>query len=127
MVLGLLLACADGGASVRVAIVDSDGAPFAGANVEYRVDRGAYVPADCATGAEPDACSAYVAGRGVLGEIQVVATWEGEQTSACCWQHAFDSQTVEVVAGAFGAPVTQRISLVIDEDAELCGDCGYGY
>lgn len=123
----LLLACAEGVPAVRVAIVDPDGAPYAGARVEYRVDQGDYESAECATGAEPEACTAYVAGRGEVGQIQVAAVWEGGSSSACCWYYSFDSKTVDVTADVFGAPVSQRITLTVNEQAEICGDCGYGY
>lgn len=66
--------------SVVVQVVDTAGAPLAGATVSYRVDSGPEQAAECY--APPDGCSTFIAGREVAGEFSIRAGKAGYQSAS---------------------------------------------
>lgn len=115
------VACTDiAVASVMVHVVDPSGAPLPGATVTYSEPSGeSPMPAECAD----EACTSWVAGWEVGGDITVTASYNANTSDPCCWYSDSVSQTVAVPYTPDGCHVdTQEITLVLDPTHMVCAD-----
>lgn len=115
------VACTDmAAASVLVHVVDPSGAPVPDAAVMWgRPDGEAMTPAECAD----DACTSWIAGWEIGGDIAVTASYHADTPDPCCWYDDSASQVVSVPYTADGCHVvTQDLTLVLDRGSMVCAD-----
>ncbi len=131
MLILLLVACQPSGLdqpcsdmavlSLRVDVVDLDGAPLSGAGVTYAVDGGAPVEATCLD----DACTSFSTAYETTGAFDVSVTYEADTSDPCCWYT--DSATASATIGLADDgchPEQQALTVAIDAEQMVCADCG---
>jgi hypothetical protein len=131
MLAFLLLACQTPGGdqpctdiavlSLRVDVVDLDGAPLSGAVVTYAVDGGAPVEATCLD----DACTSFATAYETIGTFDVSVTYEADTSDPCCWYT--DSATASATIGLTDDgchPEQQTLTIALDAEQMVCADCG---
>ena len=119
-----MVACTDlAASSVDISVVDPSGAPLSGATVTWSVAGGPSQPAECMDAA----CTTFVAGWEVPGDITVVTSYSMDTPDPYCWYSDDEVDTVTVPMTADGCHVmTQQLTVTLDPTLEVCADADGG-